>query len=533
MESQKGPGVRELSHYNSSPEMGMVENAPGGMKRELSRRHINMIGLAGMIGTGLFLAAGSALAVAGPAGALIGYIFMSLLTASVALSVGELSAFMPVTGGFFRHAAKFIHPAIGAATGWNYWYMMAVTGPAELSAAATLIDFWDSSINPGVWYTVFIVLIIIMTYCGVRVYGESEVFFSIIKVLLVVGLILAGIIVDCGGSPNGEYIGFRYWRDPGPFNAYLADGNTGKFLGFWSTLISAAYAFCNIQVTALVGAETRNPRKLIPDAMKMTFWRIILFYVISIFVVGLLVPYNDSQLGNSSGTAQASPFVIAFEKAGITVLPSIINAAILTSAFSCGMAVVFLASRVLYGLAEEKQAPSVFLKLNRFGAPYVAVTVSNAFLFLVYLSLGSNSSVAFGWFVNIATIAALICWIVIEATQLRFFYGLKVQGISRDRLPYKSPFQPYMAWATLVSLVIITLTSGYSVFLHGHWNTSSFLASYIGLPIFFAMWGIAWYFLRSGIIPLRELDFSELDQIEMEKELAPEEKKLRWYRVLG
>jgi yeast amino acid transporter len=110
-----------------------------------------------------------------------------------------------------------------------------------------------------------------------------------IKILLVVGLILAGIIVDCGGSPNGDYIGFRYWKDPGPFNAYLVEGNTGKFLGFWNTLISAAYAFCNIQVTALVGAETKNPRKLIPDAMKMTFWRIILFYVLSIFIVGLLV----------------------------------------------------------------------------------------------------------------------------------------------------------------------------------------------------------------------------------------------------
>lgn len=110
-----------------------------------------------------------------------------------------------------------------------------------------------------------------------------------IKILLVVGLIIAGIVVDCGGSPSGDYIGFRYWRDPGPFNEYLVSGNTGKFLGFFSTLISAAYAFCNIQVTALAGAETKNPRKLIPDAMKMTFWRIIVFYVISIFIVGILV----------------------------------------------------------------------------------------------------------------------------------------------------------------------------------------------------------------------------------------------------
>lgn len=110
-----------------------------------------------------------------------------------------------------------------------------------------------------------------------------------IKILLIVGLILAGLIVDLGGSPSGDRIGFRYWKDPGPFNAYLVDGNTGKFLGFFSTLISAAYAFCNIQVVALTGAETKNPRKLIPEAMKMTFWRVIVFYCISMFVVGLLV----------------------------------------------------------------------------------------------------------------------------------------------------------------------------------------------------------------------------------------------------
>lgn len=114
-------------------------------------------------------------------------------------------------------------------------------------------------------------------------------FFSIIKILLIIGLIIAGIVVDLGGGPSHDRIGFRYWKDPGPFVEYLTSGNTGKFLGFWSTLISAAYAFCNIQVVALTGAETKNPRKLIPDAMKMTFVRIILFYVLSIFVVGLIV----------------------------------------------------------------------------------------------------------------------------------------------------------------------------------------------------------------------------------------------------
>jgi yeast amino acid transporter len=167
--------------------------------------------------------------------------------------------------------------------------------------------------------------------------------------------------------------------------------------------------------------------------MKMTFWRIVLFYVLSIFVVGLIVPSNDPKLGTASGTAQQSPFVIAFQTAGISALPSVINAALVTSAFSCGLAVTFLASRVLYGLAEDRHAPQVFLRINRFGSPYVAVAASVLLLPLVFLSLGSNSSVVFGWFVNIATVAALISWVVIEVTFLRFYYGMKAQGIDRSR----------------------------------------------------------------------------------------------------
>jgi amino acid transporter len=248
-----------------------------------------------------------------------------------------------------------------------------------------------------------------------------------------VGLIIAGLAVDLGGSPSGDRIGFRYWKNPGPFNAYLIPGNTGKFLGFWSSLISAAYSYANIQVVAIAGAETRNPRVIIPNAIRMTFWRVLIFYVVSILIVGMLVPYDDLNLGISTGDAQQSPFVIAFQRAGINVLPSIINAIVCTSAFSCGSACVFLASRTLYGLAEDKQAPQFLLRTNRFGTPYLAVAASLIFMPLVYLSLGSNSSVVFGWFVNITTIAGLIGWLVIEVTYLRFFYALKTQGISRDR----------------------------------------------------------------------------------------------------
>ncbi|CAK1367575.1 unnamed protein product [Cercospora beticola] len=488
-----------------------------GVRRDLQRRHINMIAIAGMIGTGLFLASGQAIATGGPVGALFGYIVMGLITWAVALMTGEISSFVPVTGGFVRHATKFVQPALGTATGWNFWYTMAVTAPAEISAAATVINFWNTTINPAIWFTVFIVVIMVLNLSPVKVYGESEVFFAVLKISLIIGLIIAGIVVDLGGGPDQDRIGFRYWKSPGPFNEHLVSGNTGRFLGFWSTLISAAYSYANVQVIALAGAETRNSREVIPNAVRMTFWRVMIFYVLSIFVVGLLVPSNDPNLGISTGTAEQSPFVIAFQRAGIKVLPSIINAVVCTSAFSSGSACVFLASRTLYGLAGEGQAPKWFLRTNRYGTPYLSVAASLVFTPLVYLALRSSSSVVFGWFVNITTIAGLVGWLVICVTYLRFFYGMRLQSISRDRLPYKSPLQPYAAWTTLFALILVILTSGYSVFFPGKWSVSSFLTYYIDIAIFIGLWLLALLVFRDGPISLSAMDLSEIHLIEREK----------------
>jgi amino acid transporter len=377
---------------------------------------------------------------------------------------------------------------------------------------------------------------------------QSEVFFAALKILLIIGLIIAGLVVDLGGSPSGDRIGFRYWKNPGPFNEYIVPGNTGKFLGFWSSLISAAYSYANIQVVAIAGAETKNPRVIIPNAIRMTFWRVLIFYVISILIVGMLVPFNDPNLGIATGDAQQSPFVIAFQRAGIKVLPSIINAIVCTSAFSCGSACVFLASRTLYGLAEDGQAPKVLLRTNRFGTPYLAIGASLIFMPLVYLSLGSNSSVVFGWFVNITTIAGLIGWLVIEGTYLRFYYALKAQGISRDRkltvvpsaeimlmfsgLAYKSPMQPYLAWVTGGALILVILFSGYSVFFPGRWSVGTFLTYYIDIAIFIFLWVAGFCYARSGIIALQDVDLSEIADVDYEKAqiLNSAEQNLSWWR---
>lgn len=421
---------------------------------------------------------------------------------------------MPVTGGFVRHATAFVEPALGAATGWNFWYTMAISVPAELSAAATLVQFWDTTTSPAVWITVFLVVIVTLNFCGARLYGESEVIFATMKICLIIGLIIAGLVVDLGGGPNHDRIGFRYWNSPGAFNEHLVGGNTGRFLAFWSSLISAAFSYGNIQVVALSGTETGNPRKIIPDATKKTFYRVFFFYVLSILIVGMIVPYDSEALSNSTGTAASSPFVIAFRLAGIKVLPSIINTVVCTSAISSGSACIFLASRTLYGLSADGHAPKIFMECNRFGTPWYAVALSVVPSPLVYMVVSTESSIVFGWFVNITTIAGLIGWVVIGVTYLRFYYAMQKQGIARDLLPYKSPFQPYVAYITTSIVSLIVIFSGYAVFFPGNFTTSGFLTYYINIAIFAVLYIFFKIYLRSKIVPLEQIDFSdELESI--------------------
>ncbi|KAI5296671.1 hypothetical protein KEM52_002078 [Ascosphaera acerosa] len=417
------------------------------IKRDLSARHINMIALAGMIGTGLFLGSGESIARAGPAGALIAYIIMG--------------------------------------------YAIAINVPAEISAAATLVEYWDDKVNTAAWITIFLVFAVVVNFCNVRLYGETEVVFAMMKIALIIALILSGLIVDLGGGPDHQRIGFRFWKNPGAFSEYLVPGATGRFLALWSTMLMAAFSYGNIQVVAISGVETRNPRVIIPSATRMTALRVLVFYILSILIVGMIVASNDPDLSNGGDSVKDSPFVIAFQRAGISVFPSIINAVVITSAVSAVSACIFISSRTLYGLSRDGHAPRFFQRCNRLGVPYYAVGLSSALGPLVYMTARGGTAkstteimVVFQWFVNITSVAGLICWIVLVSAYLRFFYAMKAQGFSRDDLPYKAPLQPYLSWFTLFMVCVVVFFSGFDVFFPGKWSVSQFLTCYINIFIF-------------------------------------------------
>lgn len=475
-------------------------------KQGLHQRHIQMIALAGTIGTGLFLSSGRAIATAGPLGAFLAYSIIGLAVSSVVFAVGEMGALVPLNGGVIRYAEIFCDPALAFANGWNQVYAYIVSIPSEIVAAAIIIEFWVT-INNAVWITIFGILMLVTALLFVRVYGELEFGFSMLKIMLVVGINIMALVITCGGAPNHIVIGFTYWNSPGPFVQYLGvSGSLGRFLGFWKAFDNALYSYSGIENITIAAAETRNPRRAIPMAAKRIFIRILLFYVLTIFMVGLVVASNDPNLLTETDTASQSPFVIAARNAGIKVVPSIINAIVLTSAWSSGNSNMLGGSRILYGMAANGHAPAVFMRLNRFGIPYVAVALYGIFMALGYMTLSSSASTVFTWMQDIVSISTLVNWICICIVYLRFLYGCRKQGIDRHQeLPWAAPFQPYTTWASLIVFILLFFTGGYSTFMKNNWSTETFIASYLNLPLIVFVYVGYKVYMKTKILPLDQI----------------------------
>lgn len=374
-------------------------------------------------------------------------------------------------------------------------------------------------------------MVILSCSLFIRVYGELEFGFAILKIMLIILINILALVVTCGGGPTGETIGFKYWQNPGVFVQYLGySGTAGRFMGFWSTFSSAIYSYSGIETISISAAEVENPRRAIPQAAKRIFWRILLFYVISIFMITLVVASNDPSLLSASQTA-ASPFVIAVTNAGIKYVPSVINAIVITSAWSSANSGMLSGSRTLYGMAREGRAPKIFTRLNRFSIPYVSVALFSLFLALAYMTLSASASLVFEWLINLISVGALVNWSIILITYLRFQYGCKAQGIDRQQLPWAAPLQPYLSWVSLFVFILLLLTSGYTTFLTGHWNTEVFVASYINIPIILALYFGYKLVKKTKTIPLKEIPIHMFMQIANDNpEPIPTPKK-GWQRL--
>jgi yeast amino acid transporter len=407
-------------------------------------------------------------------------------------------------------------------------YQLAIGVPIEVTVSAVIIDYWSNNIPTAALITILFVPMILINLVPVNIYGEAEFVFGAIKLTTIIGLILLMLIIDLGGAPNGDRIGFRYWDDPGPMREYLTTGALGRFLAFWKVFIQATFSYGGSEMVVVAAGETENPRRNIPKAVRRVFWRILIFYVMALFLVGMCVSSEDPRLLNAIdagavGVAQ-SPFVIAIENGGIKVLPSIINAVVLTSAWSAGNAFFYASTRVLYAAALDGRAPK-FLRFEKFGVPYGCVAFTTALGFLVYLNVSNDSSEVFFWISNLSAVSTLIVWAAICFTYTRFHAGLKFNDISRDTLPYKSPFQPYLAWFAICFCLTVAFFNGFDCFFPGRFSAKTFIPPYIDIPIVLSLFLGYKFIKKTRFVKLSEMDlWSGKVEIDRQEPLWPERK---------
>ncbi|KAF9552618.1 hypothetical protein CPC08DRAFT_714456 [Agrocybe pediades] len=413
-------------------------------QRGMHSRHLMMIAIGGTIGTGIFLSAGSAVALAGPGSALLSYFVVGLFVYTVVITLGEMSSKYPVSGAFSIFGERFVSPALGFTLGWNYWLQWSLSIPSELTAAAVILQYWTQALQTWEWAIIIIVPMFAIQLIHVRVYGESEYWFALIKVIMIILFIIVGLIYDWGGVKGHP--------GPGLSNFHNGQSMIGGFAAFAQIFVYAFYSFGGIELVAVAAGESAKPYKAVPRAIKATFFRIILFYILTILMIGLCINHADDTLLTAAfdSSVAASPITVVFMRAGFGAAAHVVNAVLLTAVLSATNSCFYASSRMLLSLARSGSAPWVFGWVNSRGVPVPALLMSLAFAFLTFLTTIWGEGIAFTWLLNVTGISALLVWTSIGWISIRFRQAYKAQGLSLLDLPYRQPLYPLLPVGVIV-----------------------------------------------------------------------------------
>ncbi|TGJ81076.1 hypothetical protein E0Z10_g7678 [Xylaria hypoxylon] len=423
---------------HTDEEVGIVHKGAA-LKTDLRGRHMQMIAIGGAIGAGLFISSGGALQSGGPASLIIGYLIIGVMLLFTMQALGEMAVMYPVNGAFYTYIVRFIDPSLGFAVGWEYAIGWLTVLPFELIAASGTIKFWREDINSAVWVTVFLVVLIFIQVFGVRGYGEVEFVLSIIKIAACIGFIILGIVINVGGVGDQGYLGAKYWHDPGAFQ--------NGFNGFAGVFVVAAFSFGGTELVGLAAAESDNPRKAIPLAAKQVFFRILFFYVVNLFILGLIFKSTDPRLQYASGSnSRFSPFTLAIQDAGIKVLPSIFNAVITISVISVANSCAFGSTRTMQALAERAMAPKLLAYVDKAGRPLWCIVIQLAFGLLGYVVDAPKGGDAFSWLLALSGLAYFFTWGSCCLAHIRFRMAWKAQGRDLREIPYRAPWGVWGSW---------------------------------------------------------------------------------------
>lgn len=411
------------------------------LQRRLSTRHIRFIALGSAIGTGLFYGSSEAIKSAGPA-VLLSYLIAGIAVFIVMRALGEMAVNKPVTGSFSQYATEYIGPLAGFVTGWTYCFEMVIVAIADVTAFGIYMGFWFPDVSRWVWVLSIIFIIGGINLMSVRVFGELEFWFSLLKVTAIGAMIIAGLglILFGIGSSDGQPTGIHHlWSDGG----FFPNGMEGILLSLAMTM----FAFGGIEVIGISAGEAENPKRVIPRAINSVPLRILVFYIGTVFVLTSIYPWD--QIGN-----QGSPFVQLFEHLGIKSAAMILNIVVITASISAINSDVFGAGRMMYGMAQKGQAPKVFATLSRFGIPWMTVTVIGVALLAAVVLNALMPESAFLLVASLGTFATLWVWLMILLAQMGMRRKMSREAVDKLEFPLRGyPVAPILAIAFMVLVI--------------------------------------------------------------------------------
>ncbi|MBI6875296.1 amino acid permease [Clostridium aciditolerans] len=503
MSNNEGPSNK----LHDSLQIRNTEKRDGELRRSLQARHLNMIAIGGAIGTGLFLACGNAVSSAGPGGALLAFAVMGMLVYFMMQSLGEMATLIPSSGSFETYATKFIDPALGFALGWNYWVSWSTTVAAELAASALIMKFWFPNIPGLYWSILFLAILFTLNVLSARSFGEAEYWFAGIKVATVIIFLVVGVLMIFG-ILGGTAPGFSNW--------VVSDGkgNTGPFIGGAAAIciafFTAGFSFQGTELVGIATGESENPEVNVPKAIKNVFWRILLFYIGAIIVIGFLIPWTEPNLLKSGAIQDVaiSPFTLVFQKTGIAFAASLMNAVILTSVLSAGNSGLYASTRILYSMAKNGKAPKMFTKVSAKGVPVYALMFTTLVGTLCFLSSFVGDGTIYTFLVSVTGVAGFITWIGISACHYRFRKAYIAQGGKVEDLKFKAKWYPFGPIVAGVLTVLVICGMNLSAFTGDKIDWVSVIFNYVGVPIFLLAWLGYKIVKKTKVVPLMEVDFS-------------------------
>ncbi|WP_367881740.1 amino acid permease [Neisseria sp. MVDL18-041461] len=467
-----------------------------------------MIAIGGCIGTGLFMASGTAISSAGPGGALVAYVAIGLMVYFLMTSLGEMATYLPTSGSFSTYAARFVDPSLGFALGWNYWFNWVITVAADVVIAAVVITYWEPLrfMAPWAWSLVFFSVIFLLNTLSVRAYGESEYWFALVKVITVIVFLAVGVLTIFG-ILGGEYVGLtNMTMGDAPF---LGGGFSGQFLTILGVFLIAGFSFQGTELIGITAGESEHPEESIPKAIKQVFWRILIFYILAILVIGLLIPYTSPQLlGADVNEIAKSPFTLVFERAGLAFAAAVMNAVILTSILSAGNSGMYASTRMLYAMAKNGLAYKQFSRTNEKGVPIFALfTTAIIVLALFLLQLASDKM--YQYILAASGLTGFIAWLGIAISHYRFRRAYIVQGKDLNTLVYRAKWFPFGPLLALALCVLVIIGQDTELVLKGSLDWDRVVITYMGLPVFLGFYFYHKLRYKTRKIPLEQVDLSQ------------------------